>query len=507
MPAPVLDTGASAHCFPLNEHFLQAAVPGSLIDCNVIIKTAKEGEYLTATKKADFLLKSTAKPKSPGVTPTILLRQALLSSDIRRGLISTTALTNDGLSLQFEGEHCTIYDGTGKVCLQISRGGLSLYEIPSTFFSFHQLVELNLFPAEVDTAYNNSVASTRMQLEQLTFCQAPHLIGSYAEDRVSLHVNHLDRLYQISESLLVQKKVNTEQTHPRTADHLLDVPTTEQTRLYALETAVALNEAAIAKIMHGASFLKQLVFFPEPLGPNCISVAELIEQGFTITFGEGEIRVYGPVQEAYMIIRIDNKGYHATPLEQFLPFYQEFYSLSSDHKYDEYTSHDDEVEPPAPLPPPPPLPNVPSPVRAPWRPIMTRSRTKAATYNSSSNRTRSSHSKTDIELADVLSVAEHALLRKSSLIRRQQAANLTTIWDVARKNEPNLAYSKLPTRPRFQIALWLKLPLPTQTAATWSPPKLSPITSTTPVRHLPVPIPTRTSKSTLGLSPAHQGRL
>jgi hypothetical protein len=187
-----------------------------------------------------------------------------------------------------------------------------------------------------------------------------------------------------------------------------------------------MNEATITKVMHGASFLKQLVFFPELLGPNCISVAELIEQGFTITFGEGEIRVYGPEQEAYMIIRIDNKGYHAIPLEQFLPFYQEFYSLSSDqdHEHDEYTSHDDEVEPPAPLPPPPPLPNVPSPVRAPWRPIMTRSRTKAATYNSSSNRTRSSQSKTDIELADVLSVAEHALLRKSSLIRRQQTANI-----------------------------------------------------------------------------------
>jgi hypothetical protein len=185
-----------------------------------------------------------------------------------------------------------------------------------------------------------------------------------------------------------------------------------------------MNEATITKVMHGASFLKQLVFFPELLGPNCISVAELIEQGFTITFGEGEIRVYGPEQEAYMIIRIDNKGYHAIPLEQFLPFYQEFYSLSSDqdHEYDEYTSHDDEVEPPAPLPPPPPLPNAPSPVRAPWRPIMTRSRTKA--INSSSYRTRSSQSKTDIGLADVLSVSEHALLRKSSLTRRQQAANI-----------------------------------------------------------------------------------
>jgi hypothetical protein len=177
--------------------------------------------------------------------------------------------------------------------------------------------------------------------------------------------------------------------------------------------------------MHGASFLKQLVFFPELLGPNCISVAELFDQGFNITFGEGEIRVYGPEQEAYMVIRIDYKGYHAIPLEQFLP-YQEFYSLSSDqdHEYDEYTSHDDEIELPAPLPPPPPLPKVPSPVRAPWRPIMTRSRTRAATNNSSPYRTRSSQSKTDIELADVLSAAEHALLRKSSLTRRQQAVNI-----------------------------------------------------------------------------------
>ena len=129
------------------------------------MKTAKEGEYLTATKKADFLLKSTAKPKSPGVTPTVLLRQALLSSDIRRGLISTTALTNDGLSLQFEGDQCIIYDEVGGICLQISRGGLSLYEVPYSLFSFHQLIELNLSPAEVDTTYNYSTVATRMQLD------------------------------------------------------------------------------------------------------------------------------------------------------------------------------------------------------------------------------------------------------------------------------------------------------------------------------------------------------
>jgi hypothetical protein len=403
MPASVLDTGASAHCFPLNEHFLQAAVPGSLIDCNIIMKTAKEGEYLTATKKADFLLKSTAKPKSPGVTPTVLLRQALLSSDLRRGLISTTALTNDGLSLQFEGDQCVIYDEVGGICLQISRGGLSLYEVPYSLFSFHQLAELNLSPAEVDTAYHYSTTATWMQLGQLTLNQAPHLTAVHTNsDRgtTSSHDNTLDCLFHHSESLLAQKKANAEQT------------------IHALETAVARSEAAMTTVMQGASFLKQAVFFPELLGPHCISVAELIEQGFTITFGEGEIRVYGPDQEAYMDIRIDDKGYHAIPLEQFLPSYQEFYTLSSDKykEYDGYTSHYDE-----PLPPPPPLPKVPNPAKAPRRPMMTRSRTKAAAQTSFLDRSRFTQGKTDIELADVLSEAEHALLQRR---RQQRTINL-----------------------------------------------------------------------------------
>ena len=428
------------------------------------MKTAKEGEYLTATKKADFLLKSTAKPKSPGVTPTVLLRQALLSSDIRRGLISTTALTNDGLSLQFEGDQCIVYDQVGGICLQISRGGLSLYEVPYSLFSFHQLVELNLSPAEVDTAYIYSTTATRTQLDRLTLnqvphlaavhtdtdrgtasfqdncldripvkslpishqlfepSQAPHLIGPYADKdngQASLHDNSLDYLFHHSESLLVQKKLNSELEftgYDALEDHVSIE--TEKTTLYALETAVAQSEAAITTVMQGASFLKQVVFFPELLGPHCISVAELIEQGFTITFGEGEVRVYGPEQEAYMDLKTDNKGYHAIPLEQFLPSYQEFFTLSSDKykEYDGYTSHYDE-----PLPPPPPLPKVPSPVSAPRRPMMTRSRTKAAAQTSLLDRSRFTQGKTDIELADVLSEAEHALLQKR---RQQRIANL-----------------------------------------------------------------------------------
>jgi hypothetical protein len=453
------------------------------------MKTAKEGEYLTATKKADFLLKSTAKPKSPGVTPTVLLRQALLSSDIRRGLISTTALTNDGLSLQFEGDQCIVYDGVGGICLQISRGGLSLYEVPYTLFSFHQLIELNLSPAEVDTTYNYSTTATRMQLDQLTlnqephlatvplslsvctaakcdnclddipvkdlqvshqlfepsqaqkkadveqvdeqqldqlnFDQAPHLVGSYKDkDQAPPRDDTLDCLFHYSESLLVQNKVNAEQTNQRSLNSepkLTDYDAlenhvtikTEQTTLYALETAVARSEATITTVMQGASFLKQVVFFPELLGPNHISVAELIQHDFTITYSrEGEIRIYGPEQEAYMKISVDNKGYHAIPLEQFLSSYQEFSALLSDNRNenDEHPSYDHEAEQQEPLPSPPPLAKVPSSVSAPCKPMMTRSRTKAAAQTSCR----------DIELADVLSEAEHALLRKR---RQQRTAN------------------------------------------------------------------------------------
>jgi hypothetical protein len=76
---------------------LQAAVPGSLIDCNVIIKTAKKGESMTATKQANFLLKSTAQPKSSSDVPTVLLRPALGGA-----LFPQPALTADGHSLQFD---------------------------------------------------------------------------------------------------------------------------------------------------------------------------------------------------------------------------------------------------------------------------------------------------------------------------------------------------------------------------------------------------------------------
>ena len=72
-PIPaVFDTGASAHCFPNTAFFIQAAVPNSFTSCHVVIKTARKGEVLIATKKADFLLRglpdnpnSSSAPGSP----------------------------------------------------------------------------------------------------------------------------------------------------------------------------------------------------------------------------------------------------------------------------------------------------------------------------------------------------------------------------------------------------------------------------------------------------------
>ena len=192
LPASVFDTGASAHCFPLNEYFLQAAVPGSLVDCNVIIKTAKKGENMTATKKADFLLKSTAKPKGPNDTPTILLRQALLSPSFRRGLISATALTADGLSLQFEGNKCTLFNEAGEICMQVSRSDFSLYEVPHDLFVSQHLLELNLTLAEANLARSYSVQSTRIWHERLGHNSATRLAGLYAEKGLKLISNHDD---------------------------------------------------------------------------------------------------------------------------------------------------------------------------------------------------------------------------------------------------------------------------------------------------------------------------
>ena len=193
-PASVFDTGASAHCFPLNEYFLQAAVPSSLIDCHVIIKTAKKGESMIATKQADFLLKSAIQPKSPNDKPTIRLRRALLSSGIRRGLISATALTADGHSLKFDGNKCTLYNKAGENCIQVSRNGLSLYEVPHDLFVSPHLTELNLAMTEIEVnlARSYSAQSTRLWHERLGHNSASRLAGLYEEKGLKLTSQHDD---------------------------------------------------------------------------------------------------------------------------------------------------------------------------------------------------------------------------------------------------------------------------------------------------------------------------
>ena len=45
-------------CFPNTAFFLKAAmIPNTLVDCHVVIKTARKGDVLIATRKADFVLK------------------------------------------------------------------------------------------------------------------------------------------------------------------------------------------------------------------------------------------------------------------------------------------------------------------------------------------------------------------------------------------------------------------------------------------------------------------
>ena len=131
-PIPaVFDTGASAHCFPNTAFFIQAAVPNSFTSCHVVIKTARKGEVLVATKKADFLLRGL--PDSPN--SSILLRQALLADGVRRGLISAAKLTHDGYSLKFEKDHCTLSDHQGVKCMTVLRNHGSLYEVPNKYFA------------------------------------------------------------------------------------------------------------------------------------------------------------------------------------------------------------------------------------------------------------------------------------------------------------------------------------------------------------------------------------
>ncbi len=126
--------------------------------------------------------------------PTVLLRRALLSSGIRRGLISATALTADGHSLQFDGNKCTLYNKVGKNCVQVSRSGLSLYEVPHDLFVSHRLTELNLATAEaeVNLARSYSGQSTRLWHERLGHNSATRLAGLYAEKGLKLISEHDD---------------------------------------------------------------------------------------------------------------------------------------------------------------------------------------------------------------------------------------------------------------------------------------------------------------------------
>ena len=127
-----IDTGASSHCVPLNEHFMAAITPNSSHPCHVIINTAGP-ELVVATRRATMWLQSPFKGHAP-----ILLREVLMAAKFRKGLISVAVLTAEGYKIWFTNTQCIITDPKGAVCMTIDRqqgqGMSPLYEFPIDYF-------------------------------------------------------------------------------------------------------------------------------------------------------------------------------------------------------------------------------------------------------------------------------------------------------------------------------------------------------------------------------------
>ena len=217
MPA-VFDTGASAHCFPNTEFFLKAAIPNSLVDCHVVIKTARKGEVLVATKKADLILTPNNMSGRPLSTEhsSVVLHQVLLADGIRRGLVSATALTNDGYSLNFEKNQCTLRDSHGLHCLTVPRNTGSLYEIPNAFFARPPVAATDK-SEEAHLARTYSDNSIELWHQRLGHCSLGRLSGLFKEKGLKVDPQHDNCI------ACTQAKIHRT-AYPKTAEFRADFP-------------------------------------------------------------------------------------------------------------------------------------------------------------------------------------------------------------------------------------------------------------------------------------------
>ena len=180
--AACVDTGASAHCVPLNEHFTAAIIPGTSRACRVIINTAGAGETIIATQRADMLVQSPVTGHAP-----IVLREVLMAEKLRKGLVSVAVLTMEGYKIWFSTTKCHIMDPRGATCLEVDRRGSnsvsSLYEFPTTFFvTNHDKQETAMLAS---THANNDAAIWHLRLAHCSASRLTELhknIGVNAKD-------------------------------------------------------------------------------------------------------------------------------------------------------------------------------------------------------------------------------------------------------------------------------------------------------------------------------------
>ena len=121
---PVIDTGASSHMMPLDLQSLDAAIPGTVTQCCTRVKTADKESSIVGAMRADFYL--AADTNDPA--DRVLLRSTLLVEGLRRGLISASALTNDGYALVFEAKRCVLSKDS-RALITIQRQDANLYEL------------------------------------------------------------------------------------------------------------------------------------------------------------------------------------------------------------------------------------------------------------------------------------------------------------------------------------------------------------------------------------------
>ena len=179
---PVIDTGASTHMMPLDLKSLDAAIPGTVTQCCTPVKTADKESSLVGSMRADFYI--AADSNDPG--DRVILRSTLLVEGLRRGLISASALTNDGYALSFEAKRCVLSKNS-RALITIQRQDANLYELNRGLLS--DLTPSQPAPPDIEEAHlarTYSDESPALLHKRYGHCSTIRLSGLFQEKGISL---------------------------------------------------------------------------------------------------------------------------------------------------------------------------------------------------------------------------------------------------------------------------------------------------------------------------------